>query len=215
MDTFVVVSPRMPIDFYENSLSQLGQVSIAGVDEVGRGPLAGPVVAAAVIFPQGVFIPGVTDSKKLTPQKRELLFPLIKAKALSIGLGLLSPKEIDRINILQASLKAMEEAISRLKVKPDLVLVDGNRPLTLSCRQECLIQGDSRSHAVGAASIVAKVVRDKLMESWHPRFPQYNFFKNKGYGTAEHLLALKKYGVCPLHRLSFKGTISDEIRKNS
>jgi len=210
-----VVSPRMPIDFYENSLSQLGQVSIAGVDEVGRGPLAGPVVAAAVIFPQGVFIPGVTDSKKLTPQKRELLFPLIKAKALSIGLGLLSPKEIDRINILQASLKAMEEAISRLKVKPDLVLVDGNRPLTLSCRQECLIQGDSRSHAVGAASIVAKVVRDKLMESWHPRFPQYNFFKNKGYGTAEHLLALKKYGVCPLHRLSFKGTISDEIRKNS
>jgi ribonuclease HII len=205
----------MPIDFYENSLSQLGQVSIAGVDEVGRGPLAGPVVAAAVIFPQGVFIPGVTDSKKLTPQKRELLFPLIKAKALSIGLGLLSPKEIDRINILQASLKAMEEAISRLKVKPDLVLVDGNRPLTLSCRQECLIQGDSRSHAVGAASIVAKVVRDKLMESWHPRFPQYNFFKNKGYGTAEHLLALKKYGVCPLHRLSFKGTISDEIRKNS
>ena len=210
-----MVSPRMPIDFYENSLSQLGQVSIAGVDEVGRGPLAGPVVAAAVIFPQGVFIPGVTDSKKLTPQKRELLFPLIKAKALSIGLGLLSPKEIDRINILQASLKAMEEAISRLKVKPDLVLVDGNRPLTLSCRQECLIQGDSRSHAVGAASIVAKVVRDKLMESWHPRFPQYNFFKNKGYGTAEHLLALKKYGVCPLHRLSFKGTISDEIRKNS
>lgn len=184
---------------------------MAGVDEVGRGPLAGPVVAAAVVFPPGVIIPGVTDSKKLTPGQRESLFPLINRKALAVGLGCLEGQEIDRINILQASLRAMEKAVFHLKIIPDLVLVDGNRPLNLPFTQKCLIKGDSLSHSIGAASIVAKVVRDKLMESWHCRFPHYHFNKNKGYGTQEHLAALKKFGPCLLHRLSFKGTMAQEV----
>jgi ribonuclease HII len=211
MDSSAVAAVKSSFEFFENTLNQSGPLCIAGVDEVGRGPLAGPVVAAAVILPQGVFVSGVRDSKQLTPSKREVLFPLIRERALSIGLGILEPREIDRINILQASLKAMEMAVFRLETKPDLVLVDGNRPLNLSFRQECLVNGDRLSHAIGAASIVAKVIRDKLMESWHHHFPWYNFFKNKGYGTSEHLLALKKFGACPLHRLSFKGTVPHEI----
>ncbi|MGA3086780.1 MAG: ribonuclease HII [Thermodesulfobacteriota bacterium] len=194
-------------DFYENKIDPLGALLIAGVDEVGRGPLAGPVLAAAVIFPSGVFIPGVTDSKLLTSKQRAALFPLIKQKAMAVGLGLVGPREIDQWNILQASLSAMGKAVFHLNLKPDLILVDGNRPLHQPFVQECLIQGDRLSHSIGAASIVAKVIRDKLMESWHYRFPQYNFFKNKGYGTQEHLTALKKYGPCPIHRLSFRGTV--------
>jgi ribonuclease HII len=192
--------------FFENQLDRSETLLIAGVDEVGRGPLAGPVLAAAVVFPPGVFIPGVTDSKQLTPRQRETLFPLIKQKSLAIGLGLIGPREIDRLNILRASLSAMKKAVSHLNVKPDLILVDGNRPLNQPGDQKCLIQGDRLSHAIGAASIVAKVIRDRLMESWHYRFPQYNFFNNKGYGTPEHLAALMGYGPCPLHRLSFRGT---------
>jgi ribonuclease HII len=182
------------------------------VDEVGRGPLAGPVVAAAVLFPPGIYVPGVTDSKKLTPKQRESLFPQIRRQAFSLGLGFLGPQEIDRLNILQASLRAMEAAVFHLQQKPDLVLVDGNRPLNLPFAQTCLIQGDRLSHAIGAASIIAKVVRDKLMESWDCRFPQYHFHKNKGYGTQDHLSTLKRCGPCPLHRLSFKGTVSPETR---
>jgi len=130
---------------------------------------------------------------------------------MAVGLGLLGPREIDRLNILQASLSAMEQAVAQLHQKPDLILVDGNRPLKQPLAQKCLIQGDGLSHSIGAASIIAKVVRDKLMESWHYRFPQYNFFENKGYGTREHLTALRRFGPCPLHRLSFKGTVSGEI----
>lgn len=204
---------KNPSDFYEHKIDRPEAGLIAGVDEVGRGPLAGPVVAAAVVFPRGVFIGGVTDSKQLTPKQRETLFPLIREKALGIGLGFLGPREIDQLNILQASLKAMEKAVFNLKKKLDLVLVDGNQPLNLPFVQECLIQGDRFSHSIGAASIVAKVVRDKLMESWHYRFPNYNFIRNKGYGTQEHLAALKKFGPCPLHRLSFRGTVPDEIHK--
>jgi ribonuclease HII len=192
--------------FYENKVDQPGALLIAGVDEVGRGPLAGPVVAAAVIFPPGVFIAGVTDSKKLTALQRGTLFPIIKRKSLAIGLGSLGPREIDQLNIHRASLTAMEMAVNRLEPKPTLILIDGNCPLCLPFHQESLVHGDSLSHSIGAASIVAKVIRDKLMESWHPRFPHYNFFNNKGYGTREHLTALKKYGPCRLHRLSFRGT---------
>jgi ribonuclease HII len=192
--------------FIEHQIDYSLTRMIAGVDEVGRGPLAGPVLAAAVVFPPGIFIHGVTDSKKLTPRQRELLFPLIRKKSIAVGLGLTGPREIDRHNILQASLSAMEKAVSHLNLKPDLILIDGNRPLNHPWEQQCLIHGDCLSHAIGAASIIAKVIRDKLMESWHHRFPQYNFFKNKGYGTAEHLAALMEYGPCPLHRLSFKGT---------
>jgi ribonuclease HII len=204
---------KNPSLFYEYKIDQPGTILIAGVDEVGRGPLAGPVLAAAVVFPPGVFIPGVTDSKHLTSRQRESLFPLIKQKAMGVGLGLLGPREIDRLNILQASLSAMEKAVFHLNLKPDLILVDGNRPLNKPVVQECLIQGDRLSHAIGAASIIAKVIRDKLMESWHYRFPQYNFFKNKGYGTQEHLAALRRYGPCSLHRLSFRGTVSGETHK--
>lgn len=210
---FLVVKPvKKTPEFYENKMDRPEAVLIAGVDEVGRGPLAGPVVAAAVVFARGVFIPGVTDSKQLTPEKREFLFPLIKQSALAIGFGVLGPRNIDRLNILQASLKAMENAVSNLNPRPDLVLIDGNHPLNLPIVQECLIKGDRLSHSIGAASIVAKVVRDKLMESWHYHFPQYNFFSNKGYGTREHLAALKRYGPSRLHRLSFKGTVADEVR---
>ncbi len=197
--------------FFEKKIDRSRTLLIAGVDEVGRGPLAGPVLAAAVIFPPGLFLPGVTDSKRLTSKQRNLIFPLIKRKSVAVGLGLLGPREIDRLNILQASLSAMEQAVSQLQLKPDLILVDGNRPLKQPFVQKCLIQGDRLSHSIGAASIIAKVIRDRLMESWHYRFPEYNFFANKGYGTREHLAALKRYGPCPLHRLSFKGTVSDEL----
>ncbi|MBI4767359.1 MAG: ribonuclease HII [Deltaproteobacteria bacterium] len=197
--------------FIEKKIDRSGTLLIAGVDEVGRGPLAGPVLAAAVVFPPGLFLPGVTDSKRLNSKQRDFLFQLIKRKSVAVGLGLLGPREIDRLNILQASLSAMEQAVSQLNLKPDLVLVDGNRPLKQPFLQKCLIQGDLLSHSIGAASIIAKVVRDKLMESWHYRFPQYNFFDNKGYGTREHLAALRRYGPCPLHRLSFKGTVFGEF----
>lgn len=197
-------------DFYEKGVGLTEGKLIAGVDEVGRGPLAGPVVAAAVVFPLGVFIPGVTDSKQLTARQRQALFPIVKKKALAFGLGLVWPDEIDRINILQASLKAMADAVSRLPLTPDLILVDGDRPLPGFAPQRCLIGGDRLSHAIGAASVLAKVIRDKLMESWHFRFPQYHFYRNKGYGTREHLEALRRFGPCPLHRLSFRGTIADE-----
>jgi ribonuclease HII len=197
--------------YLEKELFSEKPLLIAGVDEVGRGPLAGPVVAAEVIFPPGVYIQGITDSKRLTPRQREYFFPLIIKRSLAFGLGCLEPREIDRINILQASLRAMEEAVFHLPIKPELVLVDGNRPLNFSLIQRCLIQGDRLSHSIGAASILAKVVRDKLMESWDCRFPQYYFHKNKGYGTPEHLTALSRYGPCLLHRLSFKGTLSQEV----
>lgn len=191
--------------YVEFSLPAWKSICIAGVDEVGRGPLAGPVIAAAVIFPTGVVIPGITDLKKLTPKQREAFFPLIRKKALAIGLGYVGPREIDRLNILQASLRAMQEAAERLDPTPDLLLVDGNRPLAISIRQSCLVKGDALSLTIGAASIVAKVIRDKLMESCHARFPVYNFRSNKGYGTGDHLEALKRHGPCVLHRRSFRG----------
>jgi ribonuclease HII len=196
--------------FYEDEIDRPGTILIAGVDEVGRGPLAGPVLAAAVIFPPGIFVPGVTDSKRLTSNQRESLFPLIMRRAIGVGLGLMDPREIDQLNIFQASLRAMEKAVFHLNLKPDLILIDGNRPLDQPYVQQCLIQGDRLSHAIGAASIIAKVIRDKLMESWHYRFPRYNFFRNKGYGTKEHLEALRRYGPCPLHRLSFRRTVYGE-----
>jgi ribonuclease HII len=195
--------------YYEFSHRSLEPLCIAGVDEVGRGPLAGPVIAAAVIFPPAVLIPGITDSKKLTAKQREALFPLIREKALAIGLGAVDAGEVDRINILQAALKAMKTAVLRLPISPDLLLVDGNRALDLAVPQQCLIRGDARSLTIGAASIVAKVIRDKMMESCHIRFPEYNFPGNKGYGTREHLEALRRYGPCPLHRRSFKGVALD------
>jgi ribonuclease HII len=193
--------------YYEFSLRSHEPLCIAGVDEVGRGPLAGPVIAAAVIFPPAARLPGINDSKQLTARQREALFPLIRKKALAIGLGSVAAEEVDRINILQAALKAMKTAVLRLAISPDLLLVDGHRALDLPLPQQCLIRGDARSLTIGAASIVAKVIRDKIMESCHIRFPEYNFPGNKGYGTREHLAALRRHGPCPLHRRTFRGVV--------
>lgn len=180
---------------------------MAGTDEAGRGPLAGPVVAAAVIFasiPQGSLI---NDSKKLTPKKRESLVFEIYRKAYSVGVGVVWPEEIDRINIHRASLKAMERAVSALSVTPDLLLVDGSFPTGLSIPQRPIISGDARSISIAAASIIAKTARDNMMEAYHGIYPEYNFASHKGYPTKEHLSALVRLGPTPIHRLTFRGVL--------
>ncbi len=194
------------LEFDENLRGQ-GYALVAGVDEVGRGPLAGPVVAAAVILEAGLEYPGVGDSKKLTAPARERAFWFILRRARAVSLGLVDQKEIDRTNILRASLKAMVQAVSALKPPPDYLLVDGNFPLPLSLPQQAVVHGDSRSLSIGAASIVAKVVRDRMMTAYDRQYPEYSFAAHKGYGTKEHLKALELCGPCPLHRLTFKGTL--------
>ncbi|MEW5798021.1 MAG: ribonuclease HII [Bacteroidota bacterium] len=176
---------------------------VAGVDEAGRGPLAGPVVASAVIFEQGVLIGGVNDSKKLTEKKREELFHTIHEKALAIGIGIVSHDVIDRINILQASFLAMNKALDHLKMPPEQLLVDGNFFRHEKYPVENIIKGDSLSHSIAAASIIAKVTRDALMKELHEQYPQYGFAKHKGYGTKAHIEAIRKYGYSPIHRRSF------------
>ena len=191
--------------FYESVVRKAGYRLIAGVDEAGRGPLAGPVVAAAVILPEGLVLEGVRDSKEMTEKAREKAFPLIHERALSVGVGVVSAEEIDRINILQASLRAMKKAIVSLDPRPDFCLVDGIHAVPVPVPYRCLKQGDRRSHSISAASVVAKVYRDRIMCSFHERFPVYGFSENKGYGTAQHLAALRKQGACPIHRLTFRG----------
>jgi ribonuclease HII len=176
---------------------------IAGVDEVGRGPLAGPVVSAAVIFDKDVFIDGVNDSKKLTEKEREMLFPLIIENASAYSVAAVSHGQIDRINILQASLRAMRIAVRRLEINPDLILVDGNKTFNYSVPAVPIIHGDSKSFSIAAASIIAKVVRDGIMKRLNEYYPQYLWYKNKGYATPEHIKAIHKHGACPLHRKSF------------
>lgn len=188
----------------ELSLWDRGMNSIAGVDEAGRGPLAGPVVAAAVIFPRAVSIEGVDDSKQLTEQKREHLFQLIQSSALSIGVGVVGHEVIDRINILQATTAAMTKAIESLALRPDFVLVDGNSFKHESWPYQNIVHGDARSFTIAAASIVAKVTRDRLMREYHLRFPRYGFASHKGYGTRQHLEAIRKHGLCEIHRRSFR-----------
>ncbi|MFH1033888.1 MAG: ribonuclease HII [Pseudomonadota bacterium] len=180
-----------------------GYALVAGVDEVGRGPLAGPVVAGAVILPAGWDDPGVDDSKRLTAARRERLSEVVKATALAWSLGLVEPAEIDRLNIHQASLLAMTRAVAALARRPDYLLVDGRFTLALDMAQRAVVGGDGAIASVAAASILAKVHRDGLMQGWHQRWPAYNFAANKGYGTAEHCQALKEHGPCPLHRRSF------------
>jgi len=177
----------------------------AGVDEAGRGPLAGPVVAAAVVLPPYCEIPHLTDSKKLTPLKREILYTEIFKVALSVGIGRVNQVEIDQINILKASLKAMAIAVKNLSCPVDYILIDGIFPIATDIPQTALKKGDSLSKIIAAASVVAKVTRDKIMEEYHYQYPCYNFAQNKGYGTREHLDALKRYGYSPLHRTTFKG----------
>lgn len=188
----------------ELSLWDRGMSSIAGVDEAGRGPLAGPVVAAAVIFPRAVSIEGVDDSKQLTEQRREHLFQLIQSRALSIGIGIVDHEVIDRINILQATTVAMTKAIESLALRPDFVLVDGNSFKHESWPYQNIVHGDARSFTIAAASIVAKVTRDRLMREYHLRFPPYGFASHKGYGTRQHLEAIRKHGLCEIHRRSFR-----------
>ncbi|MBN2538612.1 MAG: ribonuclease HII [Deltaproteobacteria bacterium] len=178
--------------------------AIAGVDEAGRGPLAGPVLAAAVIFPSGYTNGEIRDSKKLTPLKREALYKIIRDDAISIGLGAIEASTIDRINILQATLAAMKTAVLNLSTQPDYLLIDGINNIDIPIPQETIIKGDSLSVSVAAASIIAKVSRDQLMDRYHVSYPQYNFLKNKGYGTKEHREAVKKYGRCKIHRRSFR-----------
>lgn len=189
-------------------------VNIAGTDEAGRGPLAGPVVAAAVIFPDDVFIEGVNDSKKLSEKKRNELYDKIISSALSYGIGIIDNDEIDRINILQASLKAMKLAVSQLIPQPDLILIDGNKSFVSETRTKTIVKGDSKSFAIAAASILAKVTRDGIMVKAAEEFPNYCWQQNKGYPTKVHIEAVKKFGATPLHRKTFlKNFTIEELKK--
>jgi len=191
---------------FENQLWDIGQIP-AGVDEAGRGPLAGPVVAASVILSKENPIDGLNDSKALTPQKRSLLYDIISEKSVSFAVGIIENDVIDQINILQSTIKAMESSILGLTIKPDLVYIDGNRPTTLEIRQQTIVKGDTKCQSIAAASIIAKVTRDRIMEKLHEIYPQYGFLKHKGYPTIAHYEAIKMYGPSPVHRLSFKGVI--------
>lgn len=197
--------PPQPMDFFEKMYYDRGYERIAGVDEVGRGPLAGPVLAAAVILPRGGIGQELFDSKEISSKKREDLCGLILSKAVAVGIGIIGQEEIDLLNILQASLKAMTLAVQNLPVSPDFILIDGPQGLRLPVSQKPIRKGDQLSNSIAAASIVAKVTRDRMMLEWHHRYPQYNFAKHKGYGTKEHRRAIKEFGVCELHRKSFRG----------
>ena len=185
--------------------------NLAGIDEAGRGPLAGPVVAAAVILPPGYEHPGINDSKKLSSRQRDRLYAIIQHDAVSIGVGLSEAPLIDRVNILQATLLAMKEAVLELFPPPDFLLIDGLNRIDLATPQEAIIRGDSQSVSIAAASIIAKVSRDRLMEMYHRQFPQYNFLRNKGYGTKEHRAAIVKFGRCKIHRRSFRIPEMDDL----
>ena len=187
----------------ENGVYGEGFEIICGVDEAGRGPLAGPVCAAAVILPKGLEIPGLTDSKKLTDKKRRELFPVIREQAIAYGIGLASHDEIDEINILQATYLAMERALAQLTVKPDIALIDGNRAKDFGLPVRSVVKGDSLSMNIAAASILAKVTRDDLMLELAEKYPQYGFEVHKGYGTKAHYEALRAHGASEIHRKTF------------
>ena len=188
---------------YERGLWVAGYDLVAGIDEVGRGPLAGPVVAAAVILPKECKIEGVNDSKKLSAKKREELYDIILEKAVSYGIGIVSNERIDEINILQATYEAMREALSQLKPKADYILADAVTIPMVSTPQRGIVKGDAKSMSIGAASIVAKVYRDRMMEAYDEVYPGYGFASNKGYGAAEHLEGIRKQGITPIHRKTF------------
>lgn len=187
----------------ERGLIARGITPICGVDEAGRGPLAGPVCAAAVILPPELEIPGLNDSKKLTDKKRRALYDIIVAEAVSYGIAMASEQEIDEINILQATFNAMERAMEQLSVRPALALIDGNRERPFPVPVQTVVKGDSLSANIAAASILAKVTRDRYMEEMAERYPQYGFEIHKGYGTKAHYAALTEYGPCPIHRRTF------------
>ena len=188
---------------FERRAHQLGYRSIAGIDEVGRGPLAGPLVAAAVIFPPGYKNKEIKDSKQLPAKKRDDLSEVIRRDAVAVGLGVAESFFIDEVNIFQATLVVMKEAVLNLSQEPDYLLIDGRHRIFVDVSQETIVKGDGRSISIAAASIIAKVSRDRIMELYHRQFPQYNFLKNKGYATKEHRDAIKKHGQCKIHRRSF------------
>ncbi len=191
------------MDTFEKLAYCEGYRCIAGVDEAGRGPLAGPVVAAAVIFPPAYQNSEINDSKTLTVNKRDELYKVISKDALAVGVGVAEADVIDRINILRASLQAMCEAVVDLSITPDYILIDGLYTIAIDMPQKALVKGDGLSVSIAAASIIAKVSRDRIMEMYHRQFPQYNFLQNKGYGTAEHRKILQEIGMCKIHRRSF------------
>ena len=192
---------------YEQNAINKGFSAVCGVDEAGRGPLAGPVCAAAVILPENTIIEGVNDSKKLTEKKRESLFDVIKSTALSYCIAYASVEEIESMNILNATMLAMKRAVEGLDIKADYAMIDGNRLPDLNIEGECIVKGDAKSMSIACASILAKVSRDRLLYEYAKEYPQYHFEKHKGYGTNVHIEALKEYGPCPYHRRSFLGKI--------
>ena len=196
---------------YEKGYISQGYKMICGVDEAGRGPLAGPVCAAAVIFPEGLIIDGVNDSKKLSEKKREKLFDKIKEEALSYSIAYASVEEIEKLNILNAAMLAMKRAVEGLDIKPDMILVDGNKePDIKDIDCTAIVKGDALSHSIAAASILAKVSRDRLCYELDKEYPQYGFAKHKGYGTSEHMETLRRYGPCPAHRKTFLKFLDNE-----
>ncbi len=192
----------------EQAAARDGYRCIAGVDEVGRGPLAGPVVSAAVILPMDFSVPGITDSKKISPVKRDRLYDQIYDHAVTIGIGMVDPIFIDRINILRAALLSMALAVTNLKPVPDYLLIDGPYKISCDFPQNAVVKGDSKSISIGAASIVAKVTRDRLMAVYDREYPHYGFAGHKGYPTRAHKDAIRIHGCCPIHRKSFKGVVA-------
>ena len=188
----------------EENLHEKGIENICGIDEAGRGPLAGPVVVAGVIMPRDSFIEGVNDSKKVSEKKREILYDKIIEEAISYSVSIIDYDVIDEINILNATKKGVTEVVKGLNVKPDLIIIDALKDIdTCKIPYESIIKGDAKCYSIGAASIIAKVTRDRIMREWDKVYPQYGFAKHKGYGTAEHIAAIKEYGLCPIHRKTF------------
>lgn len=188
----------------ENEFYQKEMNFICGIDEAGRGPLAGPVVVASVIMPKDSMIEGVNDSKKLSEKKRESIYEQIIEEAISYGVGIVGQEEIDALNILNATKKALTMSLQELKVRPDMILVDALEKIdTLQIPYQSIIKGDAKAYSIAAASIIAKVTRDRIMRQWDEVYPQYGFLGHKGYGTKAHIEAIKEYGICPLHRRSF------------
>ena len=187
----------------ENEIYAAGEQLLCGVDEAGRGPLAGPVCAAAVILPRGLCIPGLNDSKKLTEKKREALYDVICSSAVSYGIAFATVDEIEEVNILNAAMLAMNRAIEKLSVQPTLALIDGNRNSAIKVASRCVVKGDAKCADIAAASVLAKVTRDRYMLEMAEKYPQYMFEKHKGYGTKDHYAALREYGPCEIHRPSF------------
>lgn len=198
-ETRLIELKKMDKEFYDKGIKY-----IAGIDEAGRGPLAGPVVVASVILPQDSMIEGINDSKKISEAKREKLYEIITKEAISYGVGIIYQDEIDQINILQATKKGLTESIKQMSIKPNIIMVDALSGIdTLGIPYKSIIKGDAKCYSIAAASIIAKVTRDRIMREWDKIYPEYGFGSHKGYGTAKHIAAIKEFGPCPIHRRTF------------